>query len=157
MRLLELLGKPLFVSRPLLNTQAINRWAAEQGFTSTLGDDAHVTIAFSKQPVEWRQFAPQDNQLTIRGGQRHVQRLGDEGATVLRFASAALQQRWQAFCDGGASWDYDDYRPHLTISYNGHHLDLSQVTPYAGELIFGPERFKVVDEDWASKIAEVDV
>lgn len=80
--------------------------------------------------------------------------LGDEGAVVLRFSSNSLRQRWQEFRDGGASWDYDEYLPHVTISYNAGHIDVTEIAPYEGVLIFGPERFAAVDDDWADDIHE---
>jgi hypothetical protein len=71
---------------------------------------------------------------------------------VLSFPAGRLQQRWQEFCDGGASWDFPTYQSHVTVTYQD--VDLSQVEPYQGDLIFGPEKFAVVDEDWNDKIVE---
>lgn len=46
--------RPLYVRRPVLNASDIIVWAAGEGFTSTLpADDLHVTIAYSKAPVNW--------------------------------------------------------------------------------------------------------
>jgi hypothetical protein len=42
----------------------------------------------------------------------------------------------------GASHDFDEYQPHVTITYEGSDLDLSKVEPYRGELVFGPEIFR---------------
>ena len=154
MFLSELFHKPrtLYVSRPLINSDDLRSWAASQGFASTV-DDMHVTIAFSKQPVDWQKFAPQRDRLMIRGGERRVEALGDKGAVVLRFAARRLQRRWQEFCDGGASWDFPSYQAHVTVTYQGQH-DLKTIEPYQGDLIFGPEKFAVVDEDWNDKVVE---
>lgn len=146
-------ARSLYVSRPLVNGDAIRSWAATQGFASTV-DDMHVTIAFSKQPVEWDKFSPQRNKLTIHGGERRIEALGDKGAVVLRFAARRLQQRWQEFCDGGASWDFPRYQAHVTVTYQGTNLDLANIEPYTGDLMFGPEKFAVVDEDWNDKLIE---
>ena len=146
-------SRTLYVSRPLLNTDDIRTWAGSQGFASTV-DDMHVTIAFSKQPVEWHKFTPQGNRLTIHGGERRVEALGDKGAVVLLFAAGRLKERWQEFCDGGASWDFPSYQSHVTVTYKGQNLDLSQMTAYDGDLVFGPEKFAPVVEDWDDKIIE---
>lgn len=46
--------KTLYVSRPLVNAEAFISWAKGAGFTSTLAaGDLHVTIAFSRTPVNW--------------------------------------------------------------------------------------------------------
>jgi hypothetical protein len=56
------------------------------------------------------------------------------------------------FKDAGASWDYDDFKAHVTISYNSK-LDLKTVKPYTGRLVFGYEVFKPLDPDWKPKEA----
>lgn len=76
-------------------------------------------------------------------GKRAVERF-DGGAVVLRLDSPELQRRWRELRDAGASWDYPDYRPHVTITYDGDGVDLDAVEPYAGPLIFGPEEFAEV-------------
>jgi hypothetical protein len=95
-------NSPLFVSRPLVNVSDIAQWAATQGFTSTLADDMHVTIAFSKQPLNWGQFTPQKNNLIVHDTYG-LKRLGDKGAIVLSFlpaASDAHLRRWTSrSCD----------------------------------------------------------
>jgi hypothetical protein len=54
----------------------------------------------------------------------------------------------------GASHDFDSYQPHVTISYAGSDIDLSKVEPYRGELLFGPEIFAAVVEDWEKSLTE---
>ena len=54
----------------------------------------------------------------------------------------------------GASWDYPGYKPHVTITYKGPSPSLSDIKSYDGDLIFGPERFQEVEEDWEQKITE---
>jgi hypothetical protein len=141
----------LYVCRPVLNSTALHRWAASQGFASALAD-LHVTVAYSHTPVAWQQFVPQHNRLTLRGGTRSLKCLGDEGAIVLAFSSQLLRQRWSEFCDGGASWDYESYQPHVTISYKSD-VDLGSIEPYQDALVFGPEKFGKLDDDWHSQAA----
>jgi hypothetical protein len=49
------------------------------------------------------------------------------------------------------SHDFDEYQPHVTITYEGSDLDLSKVEPYRGELVFGPEIFAEVVDDWEQR------
>ncbi|MFG1364663.1 HK97 family phage prohead protease [Xanthobacter versatilis] len=150
------MGDPrtLYVSRPLLNGAELIDWAKGQGFTKTVpADDLHVTIAYSRDPVDWAAAGDHFDQVRARAdGPRSVEQLGDKGAVVLRFEHAELAQRWQAFRDIGASWDHDGYRPHVTITYDGAGVDLSKVQPFSGELVFGPEEFAEIDEDWADRV-----
>jgi len=147
--------KTLYVYRPLLNADEIIKWAKGEGFEKTLPpNELHVTIAFSKEKMDWSSFKPENNKLIVRKGKRSVALLGEKAA-VVKFESNILQKRWKQFIDGGASWDWDKYQPHVSITYDGKDIDLSKIKPYNGELIFGPEQeFKEVDLDWDKKVKE---
>lgn len=148
--------RPLFLQRKLENAAALVEWAKEQGFTTTLRPkDIHVTVAYSKDPTDWPEA--DDDQITVRRKTgRTVEALGDKGAVVLRFESPTLERRWQEILDGGGSWDFEGYKPHVTLTWNApKDLDLSEIKPYAGELVFGPEIMRELDPDWTpDKITE---
>ena len=146
--------KTLYVSRPLLNIDDIRQWAKEQGFESTV-DDIHVTIAFSKAPVEWPK--PKTTMVSNNTKNRTIKQLGEKDAIVLCFPSIILQKRWQYFMDLGASWDFPSYMSHITISFCKGKLNLENVEPYVGNLEFGPEKFKEVDENWIDSIEEISL
>src|SRR5690606_18681467 len=105
-----------------------------QGFETTLpADDMHVTITFSRQPVDWMKMGENwsDNGkggLTIpAGGPRLMDAFGPSGeAKVLLFSSSALSWRHEDMKRQGATWDHPEYQPHLTISYD-FDGDLGQV------------------------------
>ena len=139
----------LYVHRPLKNADTVIEWAKSQGFTSTLSpDDMHVTVAFSRDPLDWDAVGDHFDEIRVGDGRgkRSVKPLGDKGAVVLKFASPELAQRWQAIRDAGASWDYPGYQPHVTITYDGAPGDLDAVEPYSGPLIFGPEHFDEINK-----------
>lgn len=140
--------RSLYVHRPLKNGEKLLAWAKRQGFGSTLApDDLHTTVAFSKTPIEWRPLSDGGGDLTQEAGTpgRSIQKLGD--AVVLRFESPALYERWKEFRDQGASWDYDDFHPHISITYEGDDVDLDRVEPYDGVLEFGPEVFQEIKKN----------
>lgn len=155
--------RPLYVRRDLLpaSAKALAAWAKKSGFASTLAEsDMHVTVLYSKQPVDpmkmgeaWGSEANGDL-IVKRGGPRALERFG-EGAVVLQFASWSLVSRHEDMVRAGASHDYEEYLPHVTITYSApDNLDLSKIVPFDGELHFGPEIFQPLDEDWKSKIEE---
>jgi hypothetical protein len=155
--------RTLYVSRKLINAAEFITWAKGQGFTTTTpADELHVTIAFSRTPVDWMKAGGDgwtgndDGKLTVApGGPRLVERLGDKGAVVLFFASSALAWRHEEIGRAGASFDYDEYQPHVTITYEAPaDFDLRAVEPYRGKLVFGPEIFAEVVEDWEQGITE---
>ena len=138
----------LYVSRHVKNGADIIRWAKEQGFETTLeAADLHVTIAYSRTPVDWFKVGESwSPELKVgAGGPRQMEQFGE--ATVLLFSASELRWRHQEIREAGASWDHPEYQPHITISY-GFKGDLSAVEPYQGEIVLGPELFSEVDEDW---------
>jgi hypothetical protein len=147
-------SKTLYVNRPLTNAADVIAWAKKAGFKTTLpADDMHVTLAFSRDPVDWSKLDAEKEIATVDAGpSRALVRLGDKGAIVLRFDSPAMTKRWQQFRDVGASWDFPGYKPHLTITYDAGDIDLAGIKPYDGLLEFGSEVFAEVDDDWADKV-----
>lgn len=144
---------PLYVSRRVLNADEIIEWFKAQGVPTTLpAEDMHVTVAYSRAPVSWTAAGDSFDQLRLRSGMRSVEKLGDQGATVLKIESGDLQARWQQFVDAGASWDYDSYNPHITITYSP---DVPAVVrPWTGPILLGAERFEALDTEWADRIVE---
>jgi uncharacterized protein len=137
-------ARPLYVYRPLLNVNDLRKWAKAQGFKSMVSDP-HVTLVYSKAPVDWMKMGGSPPEVTVEeSGPRVVEALGDEGAAVLHFASWRIEFRHDDFVERGCSHDYDQYQPHVTISYSADGVDLEAIEPYAGELKFGPERFRAI-------------
>lgn len=148
--------RSLYVSRKLLNVAEFLKWAKGQGFGETLSAaDLHVTVLYSKTPVDWLKMGAawgedEQGRLTIQpGGARIVEPLGDKGAAVLLFASSQLAYRHEEMVRAGASHDFDSYQSHVTITWAAPDgLNLGDVEPYRGKLVFGPEIFAEIDEDW---------
>lgn len=146
-RLSDARPRPLYVQRKVLNVDEIKAWAREQGLPE-LNDDLHVTIAYSRTPVDWIKMgstwsdAGNDagGRLTINaGGPRVVEPLGDQAA-VLMFASSDLAWRHTEMVREGASWDYPDYTPHISLVRSG---DIPErIEPYRGKIELGMEIFE---------------
>ena len=141
--------RSLYVSRPVVNRADLQKWATAQGL-GELQPDLHVTIAYSRQPLDWMKIEGDDwNQsddgtVTIKpGGVRIVEPLGNRTA-VLLFNSSTLAWRHEQIGRAGASWDYPDYQPHVSLT--GEAVSLDGVEPYQGAIVLGPERFEEVAE-----------
>ena len=150
--------RTLYVHRKVTNPSDILSWAKDQGFESTLpADDLHVTVAFSRTPVDWMSIGEDwDPEVVVTpGGPRQLERFGTAGdAVVLLFASSSLMWRHEIMKAAGASWDHPEYQPHITLTYDGAALDLDAIEPYQGEIRLGPEVFQEVKEDWKETIVE---
>ncbi|MHB9798467.1 anti-CBASS protein Acb1 family protein [Pseudomonas sp. MT3] len=159
-KLQDAAARTLYVSRKVLNAGAIIDWAKAQGFETTLpAEDLHVTVAYSKVPVDWMAVAqawtnkPNGNLTSSAGGPRMVEQFG-EGAIVLLFNNTELTWRHQDILDAGASWDWPDYQPHITFTYQPGSVDLDQVEPYRGVIELGPEIFEEITPSWSDDLNE---
>ncbi len=139
---------PLYVCRPLDNADEVRRWAAGTGLrTGLLPGDMHVTVAFSRAAVDWAALDPDPTPITIPVPDGRLKRLG-EAAIVLRFAAPELARRHHALRAAGASWDFPEYLPHVTITYHPPPgWQLEGAPPFSGFLFFGAERWKPLDLD----------
>lgn len=153
---------PLYVQRKLLNADDLIAWAKKLGFKTTLpADDMHVTVLYSRMPVDPIAMGStySDNEkgeIAIKpGGPRAVEKLG-ESAVVLLFASDDLSWRHRGMVEAGASHDFSDYQPHVTITYDAGDVNLDVIRPYTGPLRFGPELFEPLNEDWKSGLTETE-
>jgi HK97 family phage prohead protease len=146
-------ARTLYVSRKLLNADDLIAWAKAVGFPTTmLPGDLHTTIAYSREPFDWSSLTPSDGQYIAPMGERSIKVFGE--AVVLAYQSPELQGRWALLKAAGASWDFPEYQPHVTFTYEPGDLDPTLVEPYRGPLIFGPEIFAEIDDTWSSKLQE---
>lgn len=146
----DMTPRSLYIRRDVKNAAEILRWAKAQGFKDTLSaDDLHVTIVYSKMPLDWAKVGNSwDAELTIdAGGPRSVERFGE--ATVIEFVSSDLRWRHEGAIDAGAHSDFPEYRPHITISYDPDAP--MDAEPYQGKIVLGPEIFEEVTEDWSPR------
>lgn len=140
--------RTLYMRRHVKNGAALVAWAKSVGFTSPMSADAlHVTIVYSKVPFDWMEMGNAwEGELKIpAGGPRVMERFGDGGAIVLAFAASELSWRHDAALRAGASSDYPDYQPHITISWLDPLLDVDAIEAYQGEIVLGPELFSEIE------------
>ena len=81
-------------------------------------EDLHVTTTYSKADVD---IVPSNKHIIIKKEDLTVDKLGR--ALVLRFISDDLQKIHDDAMDVGASYEYETYKPHITISYNAEAND----------------------------------
>jgi len=158
-------AEPIYMYRPVLNAEEILTWAASQGFTSALEpDDMHVTVVFSRRPfsIDYSESARSHSaigysNIVVQDDARSVVPLGDKGAVVLKLTSDELQTEHAYFCEQGASWDYPEYQPHVTITYQGGDLPIARVEPFTGPIILGPLRAKPLNTGAGDDVKEVNL
>lgn len=149
--------RTLYVSRRVLNAAEILRHYRAQGLDKLVAaEDMHVTITYSRQPVDWMKMGePWSGELrVVAGGARVMELFGpDRGTAALCFVSNELTWRHDDMVRNGASWDWHDYQPHISISYE-FDGDIEAVEPWRGEIVLGPEIFEEIDENWKEGASE---
>lgn len=140
--------RSLYVSRKVINAKAIHAWAKAAGIPNLVEpSDMHVTICYSSTPVDWMAMGQAwDETMKVGvGGPRLVVGLGaDEQTIALEFSSSMLKWRNEEFQREGASYDWDEYRPHITL---GRGTIPTGIKPYIGAIELGPEIFEEVRND----------
>ncbi len=100
----------------------------------------HITLANENAKVCWNKL-PKDYSGTIKieNDYRKLS-LFDNNALVLEIQSTILEDRWNTLKSNGIRWKWDDFKPHVTLTYNSpdHLLDIA---PYDGPIILGSEIF----------------
>ena len=142
---------PLYIYRQLRNPAKLVAYARGLGLPQIVpAAELHTTVLYSRKPVDWFKLSDgfeYESSLTVpEGGARKLERLGDEGAIVLRFASDQLEWSHKRKIREGASHDFPEYLPHVTLGFdpNGT-VDLDELEPFVGELKFGPEMFEALE------------
>ena len=146
--------RTLYMRRDVVNADELREWAKSVGF-ETVPTGLHVTIAYSHTPVDWFKIGEdwtagpnEEDKLVIKGGPRAIEEFG-KGAIVLQFASTKLGWRHESIRERGASWDFPEYNPHITLSWNKPQgLDITTIKPYNGQIVLGPEIFEEIKPDW---------
>lgn len=160
--------RTLYVRRDVLNADDILEHYRRQGVRVTLPPDRiHVTIAYSRTPLDWTRIAEDWSEddmgrMTVApGGMRLTELLGPttpRRVLVLLFASSRLSWRHESIREAGASWDWPDYMPHITIARDAEESvaldEAADLEPWRGPIHLGPEIFEEVDEGWMREAAE---
>lgn len=149
--------RSLYMRRDVLNGAEIAKWYKDQGVPEVYAPEAmHVTVVYSKKSMDWMEMgAPWDARIEIEGGPRIMEKFGDAGdVLVLLFASHELKWRHELAKELGASSDFPDYQPHISISLRGSEVDLINVKPWQGPILLGPEVYEEIDDskDWREKV-----
>jgi hypothetical protein len=135
--------KILYVYRPLINGDDLHKWAQEEGLSIISEDALHVTLAYSRNGLNGYETVAPDSNFFYNSDLEHFRYLDyfgkEKSVLVLKLNAPELVERWEDFVAAGANWDWPGFEPHITLTYDAKKIDISQINPYRGDLIFGPE------------------
>lgn len=146
--------KGLYVHRKLLNGGSFHQWAIDNNVPNPIQpEEMHVTQVYSKKPVK---LMPdhQVSMLQLNKPNMHLETFPSQDnkrALVIRFDDKYFHDRFLQAKAAGASYDYGEYKPHVTISYDVDDFDYTKLKPPELPMIFGSEEHSPLDEDWKPK------
>jgi hypothetical protein len=147
--------RTLYIRRDVMNYKDIAQHYKKLGVSNVYGAEMHVTICYSKQPVDWLKVGEdswgnsEDGTLTVKaGGPRVNEQFGKY--LVLAFASTDLAWRHCSILDRtDGTWDYEDYTPHISVSTDPGAVDPITMPAYTGPIVLGPEIFEEIKVEGA--------
>ncbi len=148
----------LYVKRPLTpgSAERLHDWAVEQGIKNIVPPELmHSTQVHSTAEVDTDKLKPLLTLLDIGDG-RWLSHLGTGNALVMFFLSQEMQDRHKEALAAGASWDFPQFMPHITISYDTENVDAHQYgmdAPPDFPLQLGPEVFEASNDNWVEENA----
>lgn len=129
--------KPVYVSRKVINNNEVHNWYINQNISDIEpAERLHVTVAYSREPVNVDLLELDTGQLTIPASVLNsLTNFGDYLVQLVP-TNIVLFERFFYFRNHGCSWDHDNYQPHISISQSASYRG---VQPFNGEIILGPE------------------
>ena len=111
------------------------------GFISSIDPTLfHVTLANETAKLCWNDIPKNySGMLEIDNINRKLSSF-DNNAIVLEISSEKLENRWNDLQNNGTRWKWDNYKPHVTLTYSCPD-NLEQIIPYDGPIILGSEIF----------------
>lgn len=152
MKLMELKQdkKPMFVGVRLdgPSTHEIMKLTKGIDNRTSLGD-VHITVAYSKKPIALKALGKLEPPVSVKAKHYSIFKTQTgENCLVLEVESQGLIDRHNEIMnDYGASYDFPEYKPHVTLSYDcGIGFDINKL-PKIEDI---PELFAV--QEYASEL-----
>jgi hypothetical protein len=144
---------PLYVSvKPDENSKRMLMAIQNQGNVPNpcSPDKFHTTLIYSTKPCSW----PRINHTKVFQGRFldwHVFNTQDnKNCLVLKVDSPQLEERHkELMAEMGASYDFDKYIPHITLSYDIGDYDISQLNKtLVTQIFFSDEKCEVLKQGY---------
>lgn len=146
--------KGTYVSVKIKNAKKLVDWFSSQGVKTIIPEQLHSTISYSRSEFKRE---PSESEIVVPSfSLREIAPLGDEGAIVLKYDSEKMQNRFNECIKAGATYDYDEYIPHITISYNGKDLNLNNLKIPDFDIVLYNETVEPLNLDWKEDVKMKD-
>lgn len=134
---------PIYIARPVIETGALEELCQDLGLE--MPPDPHVTVICSRQPVDWQApaFAEVEDHVEISPQLARIERFGARGEfAALCLDVPEVEQRHERLRMSGASRDYADFRPHISLAVDWQG-PLPEAVLLKRPIVLGPELRKM--------------
>lgn len=142
-----------YVAVKVVNNEQLRDWYVKQGLDVIPAEELHVTIAYSRKVFD-RTINEADINITPENIKDELELLGDDGAIVIKLNSPELHNRFKECMEAGATFDYPEYQPHITLTYESKDVDLSKFEKPDFDIILGNEYVNELDLNWKDKLED---
>lgn len=113
------------------------------------GSEMHTTIIYSRQGNPDFTCIP-EYETEIKAKFSGFDMFGkDKDSLVVKMKSPELQKRHKSMMkEFDLVYDFDEYIPHITLSYDAAGFDISKLDDYHGDLMFSGEDENELEKDW---------
>lgn len=103
------------------------------------GDSLHCTIVYSRTAIDIHpNFDCSFESVSVSGLELWPVKNG-KNVLVLTLTSPYLHSRFNEAIGMGATYDYDEYKPHMTLSYDAGDFDIDEAPPLMFDIGFDCE------------------
>jgi len=144
---------PVWISRKLINTDDIYRWASGIGIKKMLPPEhLHLTLATVREPVDWSLVTLREDDLHLGPAKRPVQ-IFAWTIKALCVPDPLLDARHADLFAVYPQMDHPAFRPHISLFKGGR----MPTATYDGPIALGPERIMEFNADNARGIKHMKV
>lgn len=135
----------IYCYREVVNKEDIGIWLNSLNLIEPIDiNDLHLTVSYKKDEI-LNDIELDNYMYIVPHNNRKINILGT--TLVLSITSIYLQNRWNYYIENEYHWDYNDYKPHISLSYNyKNYKFLGEIEPFDGDIILGPEIIKMKGE-----------
>lgn len=132
----------IYCYREVVNKEDIGIWLNSLNLIEPIDiNDLHLTVSYKKDEI-LNDIELDNYMYIVPHNNRKINILGT--TLVLSITSIYLQNRWNYYIENEYHWDYNDYKPHISLSYNyKNYKFLGEIEPFKGDIILGPEIIKM--------------
>jgi len=115
-------------------------------------NDLHTTVVYSRKSIPWKIIPIPNNTIcTIKGFDifKSITTGIETNCLILLLKCSYLQKRHELAMNLGATYDYDKYIPHITLSYDCGIFDINKLKIPKFPIIIESEHSKKLDLNWS--------